>query len=137
MWSRSIIWGDWYHQIWEIEPQGKSNDTQTITTRKKEEIETIATKNGAYNPWIFGSVARKEETETSDIDFLIDYDINKVTAWFPSGLIQDLEALLNRKVDVVTTNSLHYIIRDKVLREVIPLWKMVGFSLFIFEIVFK
>ncbi|WP_231943516.1 nucleotidyltransferase domain-containing protein [Calothrix sp. NIES-3974] len=39
---------------------------------------------------MFGSVARKEETETSDIDFLIDYDINKVTAWFPSGLIQDL-----------------------------------------------
>ncbi|MBD2207581.1 nucleotidyltransferase family protein [Calothrix sp. FACHB-1219] len=92
-----------------------------LIQEKKEEIETIATKHGAYNLRIFGSVAREEETETSDIDLLIDYDINKITAWFPSGLIQDLETLLNRKIDVVTTNSLHYIIRDKVLSEAISL----------------
>lgn len=84
----------------------KSNNTKTITARKKkEEIETIATKYGDYNLRIIGSVAREEETETSVLDFLIDYDINKITAWFPSGLIQDLEALFNRKVDIVTTNS--------------------------------
>lgn len=92
-----------------------------LLQEKKEEIETIATKHGAYNLRIFGSVAREEETETSDIDFLIDYDINKITAWFPSGLIQELETLLNRKVDVVTINSLHYIIQDKVFSEAIPL----------------
>jgi uncharacterized protein len=92
-----------------------------LLQEKKEEIENIAAKHGAYNLRIFGSVAREEETATSDIDFLIDYDINKITAWFPGGLIQDLETLLNRKVDVVTANSLHYIIRDKVFNEAIPL----------------
>ncbi|MGF1676913.1 MAG: nucleotidyltransferase family protein, partial [Rivularia sp. (in: cyanobacteria)] len=64
---------------------------------------------------------RGEETESSDIDILIDYDLEKISAWFPGGLIKDLEALLNRKVDVVTTQSLHYLIRDNVFNEAIPL----------------
>ncbi len=70
---------------------------------------------------IFGSVARGEEQEDSDIDFLIDYDLAKISSWFPIGLIQDLESLLNRKVDVVTSKSLHHFIRDKILNEVIEL----------------
>ncbi|MBU7583484.1 MAG: nucleotidyltransferase domain-containing protein [Nostoc sp. TH1S01] len=90
-----------------------------LLAEKREEILNIAAKHGAYNLRVFGSVAREEETEGSDIDFLIDYDLNKISAWFPGGLIQDLEALLNRKVDVVTTQSLHYLIRDKVLHEAI------------------
>ncbi len=66
-------------------------------------------------------MARGEEKETSDIDFLIDYDLDKISAWFPSGLIQDLETLLNRKVDIVTAKSLHNLIRDKVFNEAINL----------------
>lgn len=92
-----------------------------LVQEKREEIICIAAKNGAYNLRLFGSVARDEEKETSDIDFLIDYDLEKITAWFPGGLIRDLETLLNRKVDVVTTNSLHYLIRDKVFSEAIAL----------------
>lgn len=92
-----------------------------LLQEKREEILSIAAKHGAYNLRVFGSVARGEETPSSDIDFLIDYDLNKITAWFPTGLIQDLENLLERKVDVVTTNSLHYFIQDKVFQEAIPL----------------
>lgn len=92
-----------------------------LLQEKREEILNIAAKHGAYNLRIFGSVARGEDTEISDIDFLIDYDLNQISAWFPGGLIRDLEALLNRKVDVVTTQSLHYLIRDKVLNEAIVL----------------
>ncbi|NMF67441.1 DNA polymerase subunit beta [Brasilonema octagenarum UFV-E1] len=92
-----------------------------ILQEKRAEILSIAAKHGAYNLRIFGSVARGEETPSSDIDFLIDYDLNKITPWFPGGLVQELETLLNRKVDVVTTNSLHYLIQDKVLKEAIPL----------------
>ncbi|WP_228014640.1 nucleotidyltransferase family protein [Fortiea sp. LEGE XX443] len=92
-----------------------------LLQEKREEIFNIAAKHGAYNLRVFGSIARGEETEVSDIDFLIDYDLNKISAWFPGGLIQDLEALLNRKVDVVTIQSLHYLIRDKVLHEAISL----------------
>ncbi len=92
-----------------------------LVQEKREEILYIAAKHGAYNLRLFGSVARGEEKDTSDIDFLIDYDLNKISAWFPGGLIQELEALLNRKVDIVTTKSLHNFIRDKVSKEAINL----------------
>ena len=92
-----------------------------LLQNKREEILEIAAKHGAYNLRIFGSVARGEETEASDIDFLIDYDIEKISAWFPGGLIRELEILLNRRVDVVTAQSLHYLIREKVFNEAIPL----------------
>lgn len=92
-----------------------------LLQEKRAEILSIAAKHGAYNLRIFGSVARGEETPSSDIDILIDYDLNKITPWFPSNLVQELEALLNREIDVVTTNYLHYFIQDKVLKEAIPL----------------
>jgi uncharacterized protein len=92
-----------------------------LLQEKREEILSIAAQHGAYNLRLFGSVARGEETEASDIDFLIDYDLERISPWFPGGLIRDLETLLNRKIDVVTTKSLHYLIRDKVFKEAVPL----------------
>ncbi|MCF2145049.1 nucleotidyltransferase family protein [Desmonostoc muscorum LEGE 12446] len=92
-----------------------------LLQEKRAEILNIAAKHGASNLRVFGSVARGEETETSDIDFLVDYDLEKVSPWFPGGLILDLENLLDRKVDVVTSKSLHYLIRDKVFHEAISL----------------
>ena len=92
-----------------------------LLEEKREEILTLAKKHGAFNVRVFGSVARCEETENSDIDFLIDYDLSKISPWFPVGLIEDLEQLLNRKVDVLTTKSLHYFIRDKIINESISL----------------
>ena len=70
---------------------------------------------------VFGSVARGEDTPESDIDLLIDYDIEKTTPWFPVGLIRDLENLLQTKVDVVTVEGLKTRIRDQVLQESINL----------------
>ncbi len=92
-----------------------------LLLEKREEILKIAAKHGAYNVRIFGSVARGEDNENSDIDFLIDYDLEKTTSWFPMGLILDLEDLLQRKVDVATDDSLHYFIRDKVLEDAVKL----------------
>ena len=88
---------------------------------KREEILAIAAKHGAFNVRIFGSVVRGEETETSDIDFLVDYDLDKISSWFPVGLIHDWEALLDQKVDVVTEKSLHSFIQKQVLAEAIAL----------------
>jgi len=92
-----------------------------LLKNKRSEILSIANQHGAYNIRIFGSVARGEETEQSDIDFLVDYDLDKITPWFPMGLIEDLEALLGKKVDLVTAKSLHYFIRDKIMNEAISL----------------
>lgn len=92
-----------------------------LLQEKREDILKIAAQHGAFNVRVFGSVARGDETESSDIDLLIDYDLSKISPWFPVGLIDDLEKLLNRKVDVVTTKSLHYFIRDKIMTEAISL----------------
>ncbi|MDJ0554887.1 MAG: nucleotidyltransferase domain-containing protein [Microcoleaceae cyanobacterium MO_207.B10] len=92
-----------------------------LLLEKREEILHFASKHGAYNVRIFGSVAREEDDENSDIDFLIDYDLNKISPWFPSGLMQDLQSILGRKVDIVTVEGLKERIRERVLEEAIEL----------------
>ena len=69
---------------------------------KRMQILEIAAQHGAYNVRIFDSVARGEATEDSDVDFLIDYDLSRISSWFPGGLLADLEDLLGCKVDIVT-----------------------------------
>jgi hypothetical protein len=88
---------------------------------QRDAILEIAAKHGAYNVRVFGSVARGEATADSDIDLLIDYDLDRITPWFPAGLMLDLEKLLNRKVDVVPADSVHYFIKERVLQEAVPL----------------
>jgi predicted nucleotidyltransferase len=92
-----------------------------LLRKKREEIINIASKHGAYNVRVFGSVARGEADEKSDIDFLIDYDIDKITPWFPVGLIHDLQDFLGKKVDVVTANGLKERIKERVFQEAINL----------------
>ena len=87
----------------------------------REAILQIADRHGAFNVRIFGSVARGEETEHSDIDFLIDYDLSRISPWFPGGLLMDLEELLHCKVDIVTDKGLSPLIRERVLKEAQPL----------------
>ncbi len=93
---------------------------EELVQEKRKEILELAAKHGACNVRIFGSVARGEATPESDIDFLIDLG-DKLSPWFPVGLIDDLENLLGRKVDVVTEKSIHHFIRDRVLNEAKPL----------------
>ena len=92
-----------------------------VLQEKREKILEIAAKHGAFNVRVFGSVARGKETENSDIDFLIDYDLSKTSPWFPGGLLADLENFLGCKVDVVTEKSLHSLIKERVLKEAIEL----------------
>jgi uncharacterized protein len=75
---------------------------EELLNDKREEILAIAEKHGACNVRGFGSVARGEADEKSDIDLLIDYSLDKVTPWFPAGLMLELQDLLGRKVDIVT-----------------------------------
>jgi uncharacterized protein len=92
-----------------------------LLSTHQAQILSIAEKHGASNVRVFGSVARGEANEDSDIDFLVDYDLEKITPWFPSGLLLDLEQLLNRKVDVATVDMLKDRIRDRVLLEAVAL----------------
>ena len=92
-----------------------------LLRRKRGEILEIAAKHGAFNVRVFGSVARGEADEQSDIDFLVDYSLEKVSSWFPAGLVLELETLLGRKVDVATEKALKERIREEVLQQAISL----------------
>ncbi len=98
-----------------------SPSLQDLLQDKKDQILAIADRHGAYNIRVFGSVARNEATNTSDIDLLVDYDPARRSPWFPVGLVQELEALLEHKVDVATPAMLKERIRDRVMQEAIPL----------------
>ncbi|MDD3618659.1 MAG: nucleotidyltransferase family protein [Desulfobulbaceae bacterium] len=87
-----------------------------IIEKKREEIIRLSAKHGAKNIRVFGSVARGDESEDSDIDILVDLEKGRSLLDL-SGLLIDLQKLLDRKVDVVTEKSLHWYIRDKILKE--------------------
>ncbi len=91
-----------------------------VLQEKRTEILRIAAKHGARNVRVFGSAARGEAGPASDVDILVD--VGPVhSSWFPAGLILDLERLLDRKVDVVTEESIYEPIRRRILDEAIPL----------------
>ena len=91
-----------------------------LVRQKRSEILRIAVKHGAYNVRVFGSVARGEAGQRSDVDRLVD--VRSVhSPWFPAGFVADLEDLLGCKVDVVTEKALHWSIRQRVLTEATPL----------------
>jgi uncharacterized protein len=94
---------------------------QDLLSGKRAQILAIAEQHGACNVRVFGSVARGEATIDSDVDFLIDYRLDKITPWFPAGLMLDLEALLQRKVDVATVDMLKERMRDRILQEAVVL----------------
>jgi predicted nucleotidyltransferase len=50
---------------------------------------------------------------------LIDYDLDKISPWFPAGLLLDLEALLGFRVDVATIDMLKLRMKEQVLKEAI------------------
>jgi predicted nucleotidyltransferase len=89
-----------------------------LVREHREEILKLAEKHGASNVRVFGSVARGEATETSDVDFLVDFPPD-YRLWDRIGLPQDLEDLLGRKVDVVLAKRLREMIRDDILRDAV------------------
>jgi uncharacterized protein len=80
----------------------------------------IAARHGASNLRVFGSVVRGGVRADSDVDLLITAG-KKVGPWFPGGLAAELGELLNRRVDVVTEQALAPELRERVLREAVPL----------------
>jgi len=94
--------------------------TDELLKEKREEILRTASKHGACNVRVFGSVARGEARPDSDVDLLVEVGPNR-TAFFPGGLVADLEELLGKKVQVVTPEGLHWYIRDRVMEEAVPL----------------
>lgn len=87
-----------------------------LLQEKREAILRIATKRGASNVRVFGSVARGEADSKSDIDLLVDLEPGR-SLFDLGGLLMDLQELLGHKVDVVTERGLRERIREHVLKE--------------------
>ncbi len=90
-----------------------------LLEEKRGEILRIASKHGAREVRVFGSVARGEADRESDIDFLVELETGRSLLDL-GGLQMELESLLGRRVDVVTVRGLKARIRERVLREAVP-----------------
>lgn len=93
---------------------------QELLKEKRDEILGIAAKYGARNIRLFGSAARGEADELSDIDFLVEMAPGR-SLFDLGGLQFELESLLGCRVDVVTERGLKARIRDRVLHEAVLL----------------
>jgi len=87
-----------------------------ILRPKRQAILRAASERGARRIRVFGSVARGEADEDSDIDFLVDMEPGR-SGFDLSGLLADLQDLLGPKVDIVAEGGLHWYIRDRILQE--------------------
>ena len=94
--------------------------TAELLKTKREEILRLAAKRGATNVRVFGSVARGEADEASDLDLLVDMEPGRSLLDL-GGLLMDLRDLLGCQVDVVSEGGLRERIRERVLREAVPL----------------
>ncbi len=88
--------------------------------RRRRAVIEAAGRRGASNLRVFGSVARGEETEQSDVDLLVDLDADVGVVGLV-GLARVIGDVLGADVDVVPADSLKPAIRDQVLAEAIPL----------------
>lgn len=88
--------------------------------RNRRAVLALAFQRGARNVRVFGSVARGDDTASSDIDLLVDLD-DKVGLIALAGLRRELSELLRAEVDVVPASTLKAGVRDEVLAEAITL----------------
>jgi predicted nucleotidyltransferase len=87
---------------------------------KRREILTIAARYGARNVRLFGSIARGEADERSDVDLLVDMEPGR-SLLDHAALSIELNRLLDCKVDVISERGLKPRIRERVLKEAVAL----------------
>ncbi|GAA1758966.1 nucleotidyltransferase family protein [Agromyces humatus] len=88
--------------------------------RRGATIARLARANHADNVRVFGSVARGDDGPTNDVDLLVDPD-DETTLFDLAQLEIDLETLLDRRVDVVSSRSLDPIRDRSIFDDALPL----------------
>ncbi|GBE46020.1 nucleotidyltransferase domain protein [bacterium BMS3Bbin11] len=88
---------------------------------KKKRIVALSGKYGARRIRVFGSIARGEERPDSDVDFLVDFPAGYDLFSQRMPLMNDLQALLGRPVEVIPEHELSPYIREQVLNEAVDL----------------
>ena len=82
----------------------------------RAEIRSLANRYGIQNVRVFGSMARGDADESSDVDLLVRLPPGR-SGLALGGLLMDVQDLLQRRVDVVTERGLHPDLRERVLKE--------------------
>ena len=95
-------------------------DGKTLLKTYRKEILETAMRNGAVDVRVFGSIARGDDRPDSDIDFLVNLEPGRSLLDL-ARLLRELNALLDRPVDVVTEAGLCPRIKSQVLKEAQPL----------------
>jgi predicted nucleotidyltransferase len=90
---------------------------QEIRATLHEYLPKLRKKYGVKAIGVFGSYARGEAVPESDIDIIVEF--SHPIGWEFVDLADELEEVLHHKVDIVIKNSLHPLIRNSVLSEVI------------------
>jgi len=87
---------------------------------KREEVLKLAHQHGASRVRVFGSVAKDEDTEASDLDLLVEMESGRSLLDLVA-IKQDLEELLGCRVHVVTEAAVSPYLRERVLQEAVHL----------------
>ena len=87
---------------------------------KRNDILRLASQHGAHHVRVFGSVARGEAGPASDIDILVQMDSGRSLLDL-IRLTQELESILQRKVDVLTDEGLSPYLKERIQAEAVPL----------------
>lgn len=83
-------------------------------------IREIGARHRVRNIRVFGSFARGDARPDSDVDLLVEY-VPGGSGFSFVDFCEEVEALVGRKVDVVTDDSLHPLIRERVRAQAVPL----------------
>ena len=86
----------------------------------RSEILALAERHGIRDVRVFGSMAREDADDGSDVDLLVSLAPGR-SGLALGGLLMDVQDLLQRRVEVVTEGGLHPALRDRVLEEARPL----------------
>jgi len=86
----------------------------------RETILALAHRYGVRNVRVFGSMARGEGRQDSDVDFLVEVD-DGVSGLRLGALLMDLQELLGRRVDLLTEAAIHPRLRERVVEESVPI----------------
>jgi predicted nucleotidyltransferase len=85
---------------------------------KRDEIRALAQTYKVLRIFVFGSCARKEETPDSDIDFLMDFNID--SSWKDQrDFRNELERIFNSKVDIISRIGINPYLQERIEQEAV------------------
>jgi len=94
--------------------------TQQSIRQNRDAILQIARRYGASDIRIFGSIARGEATDSSDLDLIVRFEPGR-SLLDHGGLVMDLRELLGTRVDVIDEEAMRPRFRQHVMKEAVPL----------------